>query len=67
MIGTVLWYNAEKGYGCIRVDDGVDVFVHYSAIQMDGGYRTLEQGQRVEFQIWQAVKGPVAAKVRLQS
>ena len=54
--GTVKWFNAEKGYGFIAVDGGADVFVHYSAIQMDG-YRTLEEGQRVEFEISQGQKG----------
>ncbi len=53
--GTVKWFNAEKGYGFIAVDGGADVFVHYSAIQMDG-YRTLEEGQRVEFEISQGQK-----------
>ena len=61
--GTVKWFNAEKGYGFIAVDGGADVFVHYSAIQMDG-YRTLEEGQRVEFEISQGQKGPQAAMVR---
>ena len=63
--GTVKWFNAEKGYGFIAVDSDppVDVFVHYSAIQM-GGYRTLEEGQRVEFSISQGQKGPPAADVR---
>nr|BBJ51886.1 cold-shock protein [Streptomyces avermitilis] len=54
--GTVKWFNAEKGYGFIAVDGGADVFVHYSAIQMDG-YRTLEEGQRVDFEISQGQKG----------
>ena len=48
--GTVKWFNAEKGYGFIEREDGDDVFVHYSAIQMNG-YRTLEEGQRVEFDV----------------
>ena len=49
-VGTVKWFNAEKGYGFIAVDGGgPDVFVHYSAIQMDG-FRTLEEGDRVEFE-----------------
>jgi CspA family cold shock protein len=60
--GTVKWFNAEKGYGFIAVDGGADVFVHYSAIQMDG-YRTLEEGQRVEFEISQGQKGPQADMV----
>jgi CspA family cold shock protein len=62
--GTVKWFNAEKGYGFIAVDGGADVFVHYSAIQMDG-YRTLEEGQRVDFEISQGQKGPQPDMVRL--
>src|SRR6266568_6283643 len=62
--GTVKWFNAEKGYGFIAVDGGQDVFVHYSAIQMDG-YKSLEDGQRVEFEIAQGQKGPQAEKVRV--
>jgi CspA family cold shock protein len=61
--GTVKWFNADKGYGFIAVDGGKDVFVHYSAIVMDG-YRSLEQGQRVEFEITQGQKGPQAESVR---
>ena len=56
--GTVKWFNAEKGYGFIAVDGGQDVFVHYSAIQMDG-YRSLEEGQRVEFEVSRATEGAV--------
>ena len=54
--GTVKWFNAEKGYGFIAVDGGQDVFVHYSAIQMEG-YKSLEEGQRVEFDVAQGNKG----------
>ena len=62
--GTVKWFNAEKGFGFIAQDDGgADVFVHYSAIQTQG-YRTLEDNQRVEFEITQGAKGPQAANVR---
>ncbi|GAA2621778.1 cold-shock protein [Dactylosporangium fulvum] len=61
--GTVKWFNAEKGYGFIAVDGGQDVFVHFSAIEMDG-YKSLEDGQRVEFEIAQGQKGPQAEKVR---
>ena len=61
--GSVKWFNAEKGYGFIAVDEGADVFVHYSAIQMDG-FRALEEGQRVEFEISQGQKGPQADSVR---
>ena len=50
--GTVKWFNADKGYGFIAVDGGRDVFVHHTAILMDG-YRSLEEGQRVEFDITQ--------------
>ena len=63
--GTVKWFNAEKGYGFITVEGGSqDVFVHYSAIQQDG-YRSLDEGQRVEFEISQGQKGPQADLVRL--
>jgi CspA family cold shock protein len=61
--GTVKWFNAEKGFGFIAVDGGQDVFVHYSAIQMDG-YKSLEEGQRVEFEVVQGAKGPQADSVR---
>ncbi len=62
--GAVKWFNAEKGFGFIAVDGGgADVFVHYSAIQSDG-YRSLEEGQRVEFEITQGQKGPQADAVR---
>jgi CspA family cold shock protein len=61
--GSVKWFNAEKGYGFIAVDNGPDVFVHYSAIQMEG-YKSLDEGQRVEFEITQGQKGPQAEQVR---
>lgn len=60
--GTVKWFNAEKGYGFIQVEDGADVFVHYSAI-VGKGFRTLEQGQSVEFSIVDGKKGKQAADV----
>jgi CspA family cold shock protein len=61
--GAVKWFNAEKGYGFIAQDGGgADVFVHYSAIDSQG-YRTLEEGQRVEFEITQGAKGPQAEHV----
>ncbi|EXX86549.1 cold-shock protein [Paenibacillus darwinianus] len=60
--GTVKWFNAEKGYGFIQVDDGDDVFVHFSAIQGDG-FKTLEEGQRVQFTIAQGNRGPQAENV----
>ncbi|WP_274652195.1 cold shock domain-containing protein [Paenibacillus humicola] len=62
MKGTVKWFNAEKGYGFIQVENGEDVFVHYSAIQGDG-FKTLEEGQTVEFDITQGNRGPQAANV----
>ncbi len=63
-VGTVKWFNATKGYGFIGRDDneGDDVFVHFSAIEMEG-YRSLKQGQKVEFEIEQGPKGLQAAKV----
>ncbi|GAB3546844.1 cold-shock protein [Arthrobacter tumbae] len=65
--GTVKWFNAEKGYGFITVDEGgVDVFVHWSAIDMEG-YRALDEGQRVQFEIGEGQKGPQAEAVRLAS
>ena len=60
--GTVKWFNAEKGFGFIAVDGGQDVFVHYSAIQTSG-YRSLDEGQRISFDIEQGQKGPQAANV----
>lgn len=60
--GVVKWFNAEKGFGFIAVDGGPDVFVHYSAIQSQG-YRSLEENQRVEFDIVQGAKGPQAESV----
>jgi CspA family cold shock protein len=62
--GTVKWFNAEKGYGFIAVDGGQDVFVHFSAIAMDG-YKSLEDGQRVEFEVTQGQKGPQAEAVHV--
>ena len=61
--GTVKFFNAEKGFGFISREDGDDVFVHFSAIQ-GTGYRSLEEGQRVEFEISQGQKGPQADAVR---
>jgi CspA family cold shock protein len=62
--GTVKWFNAEKGFGFIEREDGNDVFVHFSAIQMDG-YRSLEEGQRVEFDVGPGKKGEEAQNVRI--
>jgi cold shock protein len=60
--GTVKWFNAEKGYGFISVEGGEDVFVHFSAIQGDG-FKSLDEGQEVEFDITQGNRGPQAANV----
>ncbi|WP_170857738.1 MULTISPECIES: cold-shock protein [unclassified Bacillus (in: firmicutes)] len=62
MQGKVKWFNAEKGFGFIERDGGDDVFVHFSAIQHDG-YKTLEEGQKVEFEIVDGARGPQAANV----
>ena len=62
--GTVKWFNSAKGFGFIVRDQGEDIFVHYSAISGDG-YRTLEEGQRVEFSIGQGEKGPQARDVTI--
>jgi CspA family cold shock protein len=63
MQGTVKWFNASKGYGFIARDGGEDVFVHQSAIQSTG-YRTLEEGQRVEFDVETGAKGLKAVNVK---
>ncbi|ASZ07922.1 MULTISPECIES: cold-shock protein [Enterococcus] len=60
--GTVKWFNNEKGFGFITVDGGDDVFVHFSAIQGDG-FKSLEEGQEVEFTIVEGSRGPQAAEV----
>lgn len=62
MQGKVKWFNAEKGYGFIETEEGGDVFVHFSAIQTDG-FKTLEEGQEVEFDIVEGARGPQAANV----
>jgi cold shock protein len=64
VVGTVKWFNASKGYGFIERQGGSDVFVHFSAIQSDG-YRTLQEGQQVEFSIEQGPKGLQAAQVTI--
>lgn len=61
--GTVKWFNSEKGYGFIEQEGGPDLFVHYSAI-VGSGYRSLEDGQSVEFDVVQGPKGPQADQVR---
>ena len=62
MTGKVKWFNAEKGYGFIEREDGGDVFVHFSAIQGEG-FKTLEEGQAVEFEVVNGAKGPQATNV----
>lgn len=62
MHGKVKWFNAEKGYGFITADDGNEVFVHYTAIQGEG-FRTLDEGQSVDFDLVQGDRGPQAANV----
>ncbi|MBP1968616.1 cold shock domain-containing protein [Virgibacillus natechei] len=62
MNGTVKWFNAEKGFGFIEREDGDDVFVHFSAINAEG-FKTLEEGQSVEFEIVEGNRGPQAANV----
>jgi cold shock protein len=62
LLGKVKWFNAEKGYGFIEKSEGGDVFVHFSAIQGDG-FKTLEEGQDVEFDVVDGDRGPQAANV----
>ena len=62
MVGIVKWFNAEKGYGFIKVEDGDDVFAHFSAIQGEG-FKTLNEGQQVEFDVIQSDRGPQAANI----
>ncbi|MGQ0514118.1 cold-shock protein CspD [Bacillus sp. D-CC] len=62
MTGKVKWFNSEKGFGFIEVEGGDDVFVHFSAIQGDG-FKTLEEGQEVSFEIVEGNRGPQAANV----
>ena len=64
MTGKVKWFNAEKGFGFIEGEDGKDVFVHFSAITMDG-YKTLDEGVAVEFDVTEGAKGPQAVDVKL--
>jgi len=62
MLGKVKWFNSRKGYGFITKDDGGDIFVHYSAINGEG-FRSLREGDRVEFEVAEGEKGPQAANV----
>lgn len=61
--GTVKWFNATKGFGFLTTEDGQDVFVHYTALEDDGEFKTLDEGQAVEFEIVEAEKGPQASNV----
>ena len=63
MTGKVKWFNVAKGYGFITGDDGKEVFVHFSAIQVDG-YKTLDEGQAVEYEVNDGDKGPQAVNVK---
>lgn len=62
MTGKVKWFNGDKGFGFITSDEGKDVFVHYSQIQKDG-FKTLEEGEKVEFNVVEGAKGPQAENV----
>jgi CspA family cold shock protein len=62
-IGTVKWFKDDKGYGFITGEDGVDAFVHFSAIQMEG-FKSLQEGQKVSYDVTQGPKGPQASNVR---
>ena len=62
--GKVKWFNAEKGYGFITSEDGKDVFVHYSSINSEG-FKTLEEGQKVSFDIVEGARGPQAANITI--
>ena len=63
MKGTVKWFNATKGYGFITTEEGKDVIAHYNAIEMEG-FKTLDEGQAVEFEVVDGTKGPQAAHIR---
>lgn len=63
MKGTVKWFNATKGYGFITTEEGKDVFAHYSAIEMEG-FKTIDEGQAVVFDVVDGSKGPQAAHIR---
>ena len=63
MQGTVKWFNAQKGYGFLSTAEGKDVFVHFSSIENEEGYKTLTEGQEVEFDVVDGEKGPQAAHV----
>lgn len=62
--GVVKWFNGSKGYGFISREDGTDVFVHYTAIESNGEYRTLNEGEQVEFEVTESPKGLQAVSVK---
>ena len=62
MTGTVKWFNSEKGYGFVTSDEGLDIFVHYTAITGDG-FKSLEEGAKVEFEVVEGDRGPQAANI----
>jgi CspA family cold shock protein len=64
MEGTVKWFNDKKGYGFIETESDGDVFVHYSGIEESGGFRSLKEGERVNFQLEQIQRGPQAVQVK---
>ncbi len=66
MTGTVKWFNAEKGYGFITDEEGQDIFVHYSAINVEG-FKTLNEGEKVTFEVNDSDRGPQAANVERQA
>ncbi len=65
-MGTVKWFDSAKGFGFLVRDSGSDIFVHFSSIQGEG-FRSLEEGQRVEFSVGQGPKGPIATEVKTRS
>jgi len=62
--GTVKWFNEEKGFGFIEVEGGKDIFVHFSAIENNGGYRTLEEGAKVQYEVQKSDRGLSAVNVK---
>jgi len=62
MTGTVKWFNSEKGYGFVTSEDGLDIFVHFSAITGDG-FKSLDEGAKVEFEVVEGDRGPQAANI----
>ena len=64
MLGKVKWFNNEKGYGFIEVEDGTNIFVHYSVVDTEG-FKSLEEGQKVSFDIVEGARGPQAANITI--